>query len=261
MKTFLKNQSHSAIFKPLAAFGRSLNRFYENRNHRPESNGELRLIRKLAELSPATIIDGGANVGNYSELLIKHIPNARIHAFEPVPDTFNKLKARHENHSGFTAHPFGLYSDKCSKEINLFSSNTHSSIYNIQGIHYQPKATETIHLIKGDDFLADESIDQLDFLKLDLEGAEYDALIGFNKALDDKRIRIIQFEYGYINITTKKLLIDFYHLFESKGYRIGKIFPKLVEFRKYDFKYEDFLGPNFIAVKEEDHSLIRLLEK
>lgn len=70
---------------------------------------------------------------------------------------------------------------------------------------------------------------------------------------------MIQFEYGYINITTKKLLIDFYNYFESKGYMVGKIFPKYVEFRKYEFKHEDFLGPNFIAVKKTETELIKLL--
>ena len=65
----------------------------------------------------------------------------------------------------------------------------------------------------------------------------------------------------YINISTKKLLLDFYNYFESKGYIVGKIFPKCVEFRKYEFKYEDFLGPNFIAVKKTETDLIKLLSE
>jgi hypothetical protein len=40
---------------------------------------------------------------------------------------------------------------------------------------------------------------------------------------------------------------------------LGKVFPKTVEFRKYEFKYEDFLGPNFIAVKKTETELIKLL--
>jgi len=42
---------------------------------------------------------------------------------------------------------------------------------------------------------------------------------------------------------------------------LGKIFPKTVEFRKYEFKYEDFLGPNFIAVKNTETELINILKK
>jgi hypothetical protein len=66
---------------------------------------------------------------------------------------------------------------------------------------------------------------------------------------------------GYINISTKKLLIDFYSFFEANGYVLGKIFPKTVEFRKYEFKYEDFIGPNFIAVKKAETNLINSLSK
>ena len=44
----------------------------------------------------------------------------------------------------------------------------------------------------------------IDLLKLDLEGAEYDALLGFEESIKKGIIKIIQFEYGYINITTKE---------------------------------------------------------
>jgi hypothetical protein len=72
---------------------------------------------------------------------------------------------------------------------------------------------------------------------------------------------MVQFEYGYINITTKRLLIDYYNFFEKYDYLVGKIFPKIVEFRKYNLIYEDFLGPNFIAVKKTETELIKLLSK
>jgi hypothetical protein len=42
---------------------------------------------------------------------------------------------------------------------------------------------------------------------------------------------------------------------------VGKIFPKKVEFRKYNFIYEDFIGPNFIAVKKSETDLIASLSK
>ncbi len=120
---------------------------------------------------------------------------------------------------------------------------------------------KTIELVKGDDFAAAHNIDAIDFIKLDLEGAEYDAIMGFERLLKKKKIKAIQFEYGYINISTKKLLIDFYTLLNDYGYVTGKIFPKTVEFRNYKFKHEDFLGPNFIAVNKEETALLKTLRK
>ena len=146
-------------------------------------------------------------------------------------------------------------------EINLFDSNTHSSIFDINKVMTESNKTTTIDLVKGDSFLTDAKIEYVDFLKLDMEGAEYDAIVGFEESLKSGKIRAIQFEYGYINIVTKKLLLDFYNFFEEYGYIVGKIFPKTVEFRKYNHKHEDFIGPNFIAVKKDDQELIDLLTR
>jgi hypothetical protein len=155
----------------------------------------------------------------------------------------------------------GLFSDNCSKEINVFDSDAHASLYDIQGLSYKPNKKITIELAKGDEFMEKNNINSVDLLKLDIEGAEFDALLGFENSIKSGKIKAIQFEYGYINISTKKLLIDFYSFFEANGYVLGKIFPKTVEFRKYEFKYEDFIGPNFIAVKKAETNLINSLSK
>ena len=104
-------------------------------------------------------------------------------------------------------------------------------------------------------------INHIDLLKIDVEGGEMDVLLGFKSYLKNKQISLIQFEYGYINITTKVLLSDYYEFFEGLGYAIGKIYPKYVDFRAYSFKHEDFIGPNFMAVDKEKHDLIDLLKK
>ena len=143
--------------------------------------------------------------------------------------------------------------------INLFASNEHSSIYDIEGLPQSSNQKQTIALVRGDDFMRNQNIASVDFLKLDVEGAEYDALLGFETAIKNGAIKAVQFEYGYINISTKKLLIDYYTFFEANGYVLGKVFPKIVEFRKYHFKYEDFIGPNFIAVKKTETALIKML--
>lgn len=261
LKRIYKRNSHNVIFKALAGFGRSLNRVYENRNHDIHSNGELVVLKKIAKFNPSVIIDGGANVGKYSLLINKYCPNAKVYAFEPVKNTFNTLKENTVAHNNIIPINKGLFKEECTTEINMFDSSTHSSIYSIKGLNYESTGKQTIELIKGDDFVKVHNIENIDLLKIDIEGAEYDAIIGFDDFLKKGNIKVIQFEYGYINITTKKLLIDFYEYFESKGYVIGKIFPKTVEFRKYQFKYEDFLGPNFIAVKKTEQELINTLSK
>ncbi|MCF8223565.1 MAG: FkbM family methyltransferase [Bacteroidales bacterium] len=259
LKKLFKRNTHNGFFRALGDFGLVIRRFYENRNHDIHSNGELTVIKKLAKLEPSVIIDGGANTGRYSMILNKHCKDATIYSLEPVKSTFNILSDNTEKIPEINPVNKGLFSSSIEKEINIFPSHTHSSLYDIKGVPYSKVEQCRISLIDGDTLLNTLGIERADFIKLDLEGSEYEALLGFKEAFSKGNIRMVQFEYGYINITTRKLLIDFYDFFEQYGYQVGKIFPKSVEFRPYKFKYEDFIGPNFIAVRKKDKELINLL--
>jgi FkbM family methyltransferase len=260
LKRLFKRNTHNSFFKALAGFGRSMNRFYENRNHDALSNGEYMVLKKLAKTNPRIILDVGANVGNYAKLVMLTNPKSQLYCFEPVQSTFNLLKenlntAKDQIH--FVNQ--GLYSANTTLEINIYPGNEHASVFNIKGIVDRPIRTENIDMISLDSFLSNEKIEYVDFVKLDLEGAEMQALVGMEQSLALKKIRAIQFEYGYINITTKNLLADYYDFFGRHDFILGKIYPKAVEFRDYKSKHEDFIGPNFIAVHRDDDELISIL--
>ena len=258
-KRFFKRNTHNKFFKILAGFGRALNRLYENKNFDIYSNGEVTILKKISKFHPLVIFDGGANIGRYSLLTNQLIPDVKIYSFEPVKNTFEVLKKNVDDVNNIIPIGYGLYKNNCTKEINIYPSHAHSSLINIQGWKVRSKEKQTIELINGDDFMKQNKITEIDLLKLDVEGVEYDAILGFEEHIEKGKIKMIQFEYGYINISTKRLLIDFYNYLENKGYLVGKIFPKTVEFRKYEFKHENFLGPNFIAVKKTETELIDLL--
>jgi len=84
-------------------------------------------------------------------------------------------------------------------------------------------------------------------------------LRGFEAALTRRAISVIQFEYGYACILARGLLIDFYDYLESRGYILGKLHSKRVNFRPYRLKDENFFGPNFVAVHRDENELIARL--
>lgn len=257
LKRVFKRNTHNFVFKILAGFGKSLLRLYENRNHDLYSNGELWLIKSIAKLKPNTILDVGGNVGEYAELLAKYCPTATIYTFEPVKDTFVSLVKRIEKYTKVHPWNFGLFREDTEIDINLFSEHQLSSLYYVPDGEIALK--EKIKLLKGDKFLTERKIETIDFLKVDVEGGEMDVFLGLEGAISKRKIRVIQFEYGIINIRTKNLLLDFYLFFETHGYVLGKLYPKGVEFRAYDVKHEDFIGPNFVAVQKDDEVAKRLL--
>ncbi|HXH99516.1 MAG TPA: FkbM family methyltransferase [Sphingobacteriaceae bacterium] len=260
LKRAFKSNSHNGIFKAMAGFGRSMNRLYENRNHDSKSNGEVTILKKLAHFNPQVIIDGGANHGEYSLLVNGIMKDCVVYSFEPVINTYEKLKLNLNGINNVFPINQGLYHENCSADINIFNSDEHSSMYSFENLSQKPVNVMKADFIKGDTFLEEKKINRVDLLKLDLEGAEFDALKGFDTSLKNNKIKCIQFEYGYINIKTKKLLIDYYELLTSYGYIIGKVYPKRVEFRDYNFKHEDFLGPNYLAVNATEKELIQALE-
>lgn len=241
--------------------GRGFYRYYENRNHDIQSNGELWLMERLRVFRPGLVIDGGANVGGFAKSIKECFPEAQLHCFEPVEETFATLQKNMEQFDHVTCHKKGLYSSKKRLTINLYSSSEHSSIYEIEGMHYEATGKASIDLIKGDDFVKKQKIEFVDFLKLDLEGAELDALGGFENLIRQKKVRLVQFEYGYINITTKNLLLNYYQFFKKHGYIVGKLYPREVDFREYSWQHEDFIGPNFVAIRDDDHELKKSLSR
>ena len=104
-------------------------------------------------------------------------------------------------------------------------------------------------------------VERIDLLKVDVEGAEHLVFDGFGAAMDAGQIDVIQFEYGKVNIITHFLLRDFYDFLETRGYQVGKLFPDHVDFRPYALEDEDFLGPNYIAVRKVRADIIDALRK
>lgn len=259
LKQIFKQNTHNTLFGGIAGFGRAVNRLYENRNHDIQSNGEAWLITRLGMVNPKVVFDVGANTGKYCKMVKSAIPGTSVWCFEPVAETFELLRKAVAEFTNVHLVQSGLFTEAKKLVIHKYPSHTHASLFELKAVPYASTGVEEIDLIQGDTFINSQGIDFIDMLKLDIEGAEMGALLGFTNAFQHKKIRLVQFEYGYINITTKNLLIDYYEFFRNHGYLVGKLYPRKVEFRPYKFKHEDFIGPNMIAIREDDHELRKLL--
>jgi FkbM family methyltransferase len=222
-------------------------------------NGEKWLLNRLAAFRPSTIFDVGANVGDWSALAHQAIPNAQIHSFEIIDGTYAALRKRLSNHRGVHLNNFGLSDKSGTITMRLFDSS--NGLASHVAFPHGSYSEAVCPVRRGDEYMRDNGIERIDFLKIDVEGAEHLVLNGFGTAIGSGQIDVIQFEYGKVNILTHFLLGDFYDFLEARGYSVGKLFPDHVDFRAYRFDDEDFSGPNYVAVRKECSDIIDALCK
>ncbi|WP_176132746.1 FkbM family methyltransferase [Salegentibacter holothuriorum] len=157
------------------------------------------------ELSPY-IIDGGANIGLSTIYFKKLFPNSKIIGFEPDPSIFEILKKniRKFNFQNIELVNKGLWNVK--KELEFWSEGADAGL--IIEKKDSKKTTTKIETTSLNDYLTC----QVDFLKLDIEGAETVVL------------KDIQPNLGKI----KRIFVE-YHSFVNQPQSIDEILRILIE--------------------------------
>lgn len=208
------------------------------------------LSSKTAKID--TIFDVGCNCGEWTRMAREFFPGANLHAFEIIPEVYRKFINSQEINQQIVANNFGLGSKIGTILMKYCTANDR---YSTSLIKLSPGTVANIPFVwrdcltvTGDAYVKMHNINYIDFLKLDVEGAENSVLEGFSEMLKNKNIGMIQFEYGIANIASKWLLMDAYELLTPLGFRLGKLGPGGVKFKGYQFSDETFLAPNIVAV-------------
>ena len=132
-------------------------------------------------------LDVGANFGWYATLLQKLCgPGGWVHAFEPVPDTFETLKKNVElisDSSNILINNVAVGDAPGNIEMHVFEGlpNGHSSLSTMGRTDYK---TVTSPMITLDSYLVDQNISKVDFIKVDIEGAELMMLKGASRLFE-----------------------------------------------------------------------------
>jgi len=245
------------ITKSLAKACRQYLKWYDNPGFKFHRNGEQWLVEQFRHEGVRTVLDVGANVGEWAKLASTILPDATIYAFEIVSATVDKLRRATQGYPTIRCFDVGLADHNGVLPIRYdpaVSDHATFTDYPWPGI----KTTVEGRVITGDSFLDEHAIPSIDVLKIDVEGAEHLVLQGFQRAFADRRVRLAYFEYGRYNVMTKFLLRDFYEFFDRHGYVVGKLFTDFVDFREYSPDDEDFTGPHYVACRREEPLLPRL---
>jgi FkbM family methyltransferase len=133
-------------------------------------------------------VDVGANIGYYSLLLSRCVgPQGRVHAFEPEPANFALLQAnlRFNGCSNVVVYPLALADGDGQRALFLCPSN--------RGDHrlgFSPdRDIVTVRVTTADQCLGRHS-GELDFVKIDAQGAEELVLRGMRQLIEHNRRRL-----------------------------------------------------------------------
>ncbi len=223
------------------------------------NSGEKKALEFAAEKllgnKEIVILDAGANLGEFSRLahqiFTKPGINLKIFAFEPLTPTFGALKNNLQAFGNISLIKQAL--GERAGQVSLYGVKNESgltSVYkrNLEFAGKQTELAETVAMTTLDEFCSANSIQTVDYLKLDVEGHELFVLKGASNLIANGKIRFLQFEFGGANIDSKTYFKDFYYLLSPK-YNLYRILSTgLWPLREYKEIYEVFLTSNYLAV-------------
>jgi FkbM family methyltransferase len=240
---------HSRAITSLRSFTSFVESAWLNEGASFDVNGERDLLRRLSKAQVLTAFDVGANDGDWLLGALAAWPSCHIHAFEVAPTTFEHLENRlamsgHASRASLNC--LGLSDIDGTREMYYYPDHPEltSDLRRHNGYRI---STFEAGLARGDSYARERGIETVDFLKIDVEGAEHLVMKGMGDYLSSGRIQCIQFEYGAFSIQTRVLLADYYSLL-GPNYWIGKIYPSGVEFTDYHWTMENFRFANYFCV-------------
>lgn len=179
---------------------------------------EPNLVRMLKSfLRPGMVfLDLGANIGYFSAIAAALVGvGGRVFAFEPSPNYFTPLR---RNLSGFSQAVIQTCaaSDRTGQSWFYLHSreNGWGSLFSDQ----DSRERIEVSTVRLDDWARDVVIERLDFLKIDIEGGEYNALLGAQELL--KRLRpLVIAELNSVCLSrNQRTADDVLHLLYEAGY-------------------------------------------
>lgn len=172
-------------------------------------------------LEPKTIVDCGANIGLASIQYGKLFPKAKIFAIEPDKGNFDILKLNTQGYSNITPIRKGVW----NKSTNLRIKDNGNGNWGFQVEEAENEDSDTVPSISLRELIDTYNIENIDILKVDIEGSEKE---------------LFEYDCDFWLSKTKTLIIEV-HDWMNHG-AVRAVFSKIIN---YDF-YFVLKGENMI---------------
>lgn len=222
-----------------------------------DTTGEDRAIKRCIHPG-AVVFDVGANIGDWTRAALAHSGDIEVHMFEASPITYQRLHAtlKPSNSSRCIFNQMALGNQRGYKTFHHYTdapawSTFYRRIEAEQLYGKRPPVEIQVPVETLDGYAALHGLKHIDYLKIDVEGAEYDVISGATQLLRVGAIDYIQFEYGGTYNDAAITLRLVYALLRRFGYAVFKIEAEdFVPINEFSDSMEDYNYSNFLAVNE-----------
>lgn len=184
---------------------------------------EMRALYWLKELEIKTVLDIGANEGQFAQGIIKLLPNAKVYSFEPLSRCYEKLVTSLGDNPSFKAFNVALGNE--TGEVSIYENeySPSSSLLPLGELHKKtfPFAkevvSEKVRIVKLDDLSKEIELCEPILIKIDVQGFEDKVIEGGEQVFESASVIIIE-----LSIVTlyegQKLFDDIYQKLISLGF-------------------------------------------
>lgn len=176
-----------------------------------------------------TIVDIGANRGQFALMARHSFPEAKIISFEPLPEPSEKFRQIFSDDSSVVLHNIAIGSNSEDCSMHVSARDDSSSLLPISSLQEDkfPGTGEVdtieVHVAPLNSVMNEDDIDEPAMLKLDVQGFEMDALLGCESLLH--KFEWVYCECSFVELYSgQKLAADVIAWLADKGFNINGVY-------------------------------------
>jgi FkbM family methyltransferase len=178
----------------------------------------------LKNLNIRTVLDIGANTGQFATKIRSILPDSSIYSFEPLSDAYVLLLAEMGDDPAFKAFNFALGDENARTEINRSASSASSSLLRMLELH---TAAWPYTAGAGTENIEVKRLDELDLpvapnlmVKIDVQGFEDKVIAGGRNTIKAAACVVTEISFQRL-YEAQPLFDDIYRLLRDLGFEYG----------------------------------------
>jgi FkbM family methyltransferase len=172
-----------------------------------------------------TVVDVGANRGQFALVAARRFPHASLWCFEPLPVARAKLEAVLGSRPGVTVLDTALAADAGEHDMHVTRHDDSSSLHAVgpRQLEEFPGTDEVssvrVHTARLDEVLTQAQVDAPALLKLDVQGSELEVLQGAGELLSAFETILVECSFVELYVG-QSLATEVIAFLDSQGWRL-----------------------------------------